>query len=340
MYPELFSLPFIYHGIPSYGCMLVLGFLSAYWMAHHRCRNVRENPQHISNFVVYALLAGVIGARLFHVVHNWKDYRDNPAEIFATWSGGLEFLGGFVCALAVMFIYFGRKKLSILRFLDILAPAVMLGLAFGRMGCFLNGCCFGAPTELPFAIRFPVVNTHAQRAPGCQKATRLRYSYPYIYQLYPDHQRRPNELPLINLPADYYGYTNGDSNFSQTPQAGDYYALKNPAQLTPAQLREMTHGQFRMLAIHPAQLYSLANALIICLLLNLLFRHRRHHGQIFALMLILYGPTRFFLESLRTDSPLEFNGLTISQNLGIACFLAGTIMMILLRRRAKITTPA
>ena len=336
MYPELFSLPFIHHGIPSYGSMLVLGFLAAYWMAYRRCRKVNEDPQHISNFSVYALLAGIIGARLFHVLHNWSEYRDKPAEIFATWDGGLEFLGGFACALAAMLIYFGRRKLSILRFLDILAPAMMVGLAFGRMGCFLNGCCFGAPCEVPWAIRFPVVNTYVQRTAGCQKSSRLSYSYAYAYQLYPDGQRRPSQGPLINLPTEYYGYTDGHGNYSESPlPAGYYYGLKPVAQLTAAQLDEMKHGTYRMHPIHPAQLYSLANALIICLILNLLFRRRRYDGQIFALMLILYGSTRFFIESLRVDSPLEFNGLTISQNLGVACLLAGIVMMILLRWRAK-----
>ena len=335
MYPELFSLPLIHHGIPSYGSMLVMGFLTAYFMAYRRCRKVNENPLHISNFSVYALLAGVVGARLFHVIHNWPTYRGNPAEIFATWDGGLEFLGGFACAMAAMLIYFGRRKLPILRFLDILAPAMMLGLAFGRMGCLLNGCCFGAPCELPWSMRFPVVNTYVQRQAGCQKSSELRYSYSYAYQLYADEQRRPGQGPLIDLPAEYYGYTDGQGNYSEDPVSGYYYGLKPVAQLTAEQLEEMKHGQYRMHRIHPAQLYSLANALIICLLLNLLFRHRRYDGQIFALMLILYGPTRLFIESLRTDSPLEFNGLTISQNLGVACLLAGIVMMIVLRLRAR-----
>ena len=315
--------------------MLVLGFLSAYWMAHRRCRKLKENPQHIGNFAVYALLAGVIGARLFHVIHDWSEYRDNPAEILAIWSGGLEFLGGFVCALAVMLIYFGRKKLGILRWLDILAPAMMLGLAFGRLGCFLNGCCFGAPCELPWAMRFPVVNAHVQRMAGCEKGTRLRYSYPYHYQLYSDEQRRDGEPPLVDLPDEYYGYIDESGKVSETQVSGYYYRLKSPEELTAEQLHEMTEGEYRMEPIHPTQLYSLVNALVICLVLNGLFRYRRCDGQIFALMLVLYGPARFFLEGLRNDSPLEFNGLTISQNLGIACLVVGIVMAIILRHKAR-----
>jgi len=87
-----------------------------------------------------------------------------------------------------------------------------------------------------------------------------------------------------------------------------------------------------MQPIHPAQLYSTINALLICLILNGLFSRRKFQGQITAICLILYGFTRFFLESLRADNPIEFTGLTISQNLGIITTLAGIILYIALKK--------
>lgn len=318
--------------------MMVLGFLSAMLLARFRCRKLNENPEHIVNFGVYALLAGVIGARAMHVLHNWSYYRDHLGEIWATWSGGLEFLGGFLCALVVMIFYFRCKKLPVRKFLDILAPALMLGLAFGRMGCFLNGCCFGGVCELPWAIRFPALNSHT--AAGCDKTTFLQYSNPYVYQLGPDPQRRPDQPTLITLPPDFAdGYTDGAGNWAASLEAVPtqsrrlYYPnFKNPAQLTDRQIKELKDDRHPMRSIHPAQLYSLVTALLLSIILNALFRRRKYPGQIFASMLILYGVARFLLEMVRTE-PLEFNGLSISQNMAVAAFLAGVIMIALLRRQ-------
>ena len=177
------------------------------------------------------------------------------------------------------------------------------------------------------------------------KKTVTQYGYPFDYQIKPDEDRRPGQGPLIQLPPDFYGYTDGQ-NWADTPQklppgplgqpSQSYYALKPPSQLTPEQLHEIQHGQYRMLPIHPAQLYSVANALLLCLILNFLFRYRKHNGQIFAVMLILYGPARFGLEALRNSSPYEFNGLTISQNLGLLALLAGIIMLLILQKTPRV----
>lgn len=321
MRPELFTLPFIHVSIKSYGLMMVLGFLAALWMARRRCLKLRENPLHITNFAVYPLLAGVVGARAMHVMHNWSSfYRHDLKAIFAIWSGGLEFLGGLVLAILVMLVYFKHKKLPILKFLDILAPAAMLGLAFGRVGCLLNGCCYGAPCELPWAIRFPAVNTHTHVGPGCEKVTETRYSNPYDYQLYPDPDNRPEQPTLIELPADYY--------------KPGYREPKPINQLTEQQLQDMQNNLYPMHPIHPSQIYSIGNALLICLLLNLMFRRRKFDGHIVAWMLILYGITRFALEMVRVE-PTEWFGLTISQNMGLVALIIGLALLIYLPRRLR-----
>ena len=316
--------------------MMVLGFLAALWMARRRCKNLHENPLHVTNFAAYALLAGVVGARIMHVLHNWSSYKENPKDIFAIWSGGLEFLGGLVLAMVVMFIYFKSKKLPILKFLDILAPATMLGLAFGRVGCLLNGCCFGAPCELPWAIRFPAVNTHTHIGAGCEKVIQTRYSYPYDYQLHPDLQRRPDQPPLIELPEDFYeaGYTDGHGQWIYSrdnlplEEVNKYYrAPKSTNRLTEEQLHELQQNQYPLHPIHPSQIYSMINALFLCLLLNFLFKWRKYDGFIISWMLVLYGISRFCLELVRVE-PYEWFGLTISQNMSIAAFGLGVILFI------------
>ncbi len=335
MFPELFTIPFFNKGIPGYGLMLVLGFLGAIVLSRRICKKANENPEHLINFAVYAMLAGVLGARLFHVFHHWSYYSNKPGEILATWDGGLEFLGGFIGALGVMVIYFKLTKLPVLKFMDILAPALMLGLAFGRMGCTLNGCCFGAPTDQPWAIQFPVTVQKAKPKLGWKKSIITEYSIPLNYQLYPDPHRSPDKA-LLDLPDEYYdGWTDNHGhwvsnhdikNIPKSQRAQYVRYVKSPDKLSDDQLHDI-----KMLPIHPAQTYSMLNALILCVILTFLFRYRKRNGQLFAIMLILYGPTRFVIESLRCDSPLESWGLTISQTLGILSFICGIIMLIILQ---------
>ena len=340
MRPELFTLPFVNISVKSYGLMMVLGFVAALFLAGRLCRKLSENPEILTNFGIIALVAGVVGARLMHVLHNWPDYRGNLKEVFAIWSGGLEFIGGVAAALVVMLIYFKWKNVPILKYLDILAPALMLGLAFGRIGCFLNGCCFGAACDLPWAIRFPAVNHLTGRGPGCEKQNTLQYSYPYDYQLRADYQRQPGHPVLLKLPEDYYdGYIDGvgrwveQLDYLPSEQRCFFNPMPKPAgQLSEKQLGDLENGLYPMHPVHPAQLYSVVNALWLCLFLSWLLGRRKYQGQIFAWLLILYGITRFLLEMLRTE-PMEFAGLTISQLMGGAGVLAGMVMIVFCRRR-------
>jgi len=163
MLPTVFTIPIPGYPIPikGYGLMLMLGFLSAIWMCMRRAEKVRSDPDIVLNAGFLALICGVLGARFFYVVHYWdSQFRGRGwwAAIDLT-SGGLEFYGGLVAAVSAICFYLWVKKYSVRLFLDIMSPSVMWGLAFGRMGCFLNGCCFGgtcpANTPWPLAVRFP-----------------------------------------------------------------------------------------------------------------------------------------------------------------------------------------
>ncbi len=166
MYPELFRLPFVGYPIKSYGFMLMAGFLTAIWFAMRRAERVKGDPDLILNLGFVALICGVVGARVFYVAHYWKTQfapQSNPllAAINIT-SGGLEYYGGLLCAIAGASLYLVIKRASWRMYMDIVAPSVMLGLAFGRLGCLLNGCCWGGlcvdahnQAALPWAIEFP-----------------------------------------------------------------------------------------------------------------------------------------------------------------------------------------
>ncbi len=315
MYPNLFEIPYLKLKIGTFGPMMVLGFLAALFLIRRLTR--RANLEHIimTNAALYSLIAGVVGARAFFVIHHFDQFRGNLLGIVATWRGGLEFLGGVIVATCLLLLYLHFRKLPVRRYLDILVIGLMMGLAIGRIGCFLNADCFGKPTNLPWGIRFPY------------------RSFVYISQINPDLKRNRLE-PHLHLPQSDYLYFY-DEQGKWHPKL-----LKD---LTEKQRYEVTKGKYRCLPVHPSQLYSSANALLLCLILYLFWRKsvRRAQsnkplktldrpGAITALMLILYGITRFLIEFIRDDNPYEIGTLTISQILGIVMIISGIVLLALL----------
>lgn len=145
----------------GYGLMLVLGFIVSILLAQWRTRREGENPEVISQLAILALLGGVGGARLAYIIKEWDHFRlAGLGEIFNISSGGLIYFGGLLGGAGLVVIGMLLKRLPLRRFLDIFAPTIMVGLAFGRMGCLLNGCCWGGPCDAqwPLAMRFPMVS--------------------------------------------------------------------------------------------------------------------------------------------------------------------------------------
>jgi phosphatidylglycerol---prolipoprotein diacylglyceryl transferase len=316
MHPELFEIPFIHLTVKSYGTMMVIAFLVAVTLIRRLSRSFTPNPQYITNAALYSLIAGVVGARLFYVIHYFGQFQGRLLSVFAIWKGGLELLGGILSAIAVIGFYCRYHKLPVRRYLDILAIGLMLALVFGRIGCFLNGCCFGKPTNLPWAVRFPYG------------------SYAYSSQVSPDPERnRPQ--PQLNLPEEFFGYYNEEGK--------SFYGLKPYKDLTEDQKEWLEKSdKKRSLPVHPTQLYSSVNGGILALILYLFWRRNQKAGShkklftkpgcTFGLMFIVYGITRFFMEFVRDDNPFEFDGLTISQNIGIAMVVFGAILMVIFEK--------
>jgi phosphatidylglycerol:prolipoprotein diacylglycerol transferase len=319
MHPELFEIPFLHQTVKSWGVMVVIGFLAALWIMRRIMRQVGEDPDWISNAALYALMAGVIGARIFFVVHHFDLFRGRPLHVFAIWQGGVELLGGVAAALAVLCIYLIRQKRPLLLYLDVLAIGLMIGLGFGRIGCFLSGCCYGKCTDLPWGVRFPYGSTV------------------YYSQVYPDPQRNRTQ-PHLDLPADFYGIPLPDgSGWMPVDESNKHKGYLKPFdQLSPDQQKQVTEGLYRCRKVHPVQLYSSVNAFILAAILYGLWSKigRLRPGVVAGTMLILYGITRFFLETLRDDNPFEqegwwllYKGGTISQNMGIYLVIFGVFMM-------------
>lgn len=251
----LFTIP-IFGGLKvfGYGAMLVLAFVGSTWMATSRARRERLDPNVIMDMAFWVFLVGLIGARLFYCIQYWGHGIDSLIEVVQYWKGGIVYYGGILGGVLAFFVYRYFNPFPLRPVMDALAPAIAVGTLFGRLGCFLNGCCFGDFCSLPWAVSFPAGT---------------------------DPWKLHRELGLI---------------------AG------NAA---------------RSLPVHPTQIYSALDALILLILLLAYYPLRRRDGEVLGVLMLAYPITRFLIEYLRNDEGNFFAGFTISQNISIALFLSG-----------------
>lgn len=153
MFPILFKVG--QFSIHSYGFFVALGFFAGIAVTLLFAKREGIPAQSILDLAVFVIISAILGARLFYVIGQWDYYRANPFEIIMVQNGGLVFLGGLILTLLTVFIFARVKNISLLKLMDVLTPGTALGYAIGRIGCFLNGCCFGLPTSLPWGVVFP-----------------------------------------------------------------------------------------------------------------------------------------------------------------------------------------
>jgi phosphatidylglycerol---prolipoprotein diacylglyceryl transferase len=156
---------------PTYGILLVLGMLAGLWVVTRQARKEGLVSETITDMAVYAIIAGLIGAKLLLLVVEWPYYSRNPREIFSLFQSGGVFYGGLLGAIPVAFWYARRHQLDGWRTADVLAPGVAVGQAVGRIGCFMAGCCYGKPTDVPWAVTF--TDVYANRNVGTPLDTPL-----------------------------------------------------------------------------------------------------------------------------------------------------------------------
>lgn len=154
MHPILFEYKFL--KLHTYGFFIVVGFLCGLFLMRRKAKKLGWNLEHVSDVAFWSLLGGFIGGRVLYIITRWSEYSSSPFEMFKFWEGGLVFYGGFLGGI-VAFIWRARfYKIPVLRFIDLSAPSLAIGHAFGRIGCFLAGCCYGrpVPADHPFAVIF------------------------------------------------------------------------------------------------------------------------------------------------------------------------------------------
>jgi phosphatidylglycerol:prolipoprotein diacylglycerol transferase len=157
-----------FHGIElhSYGLLLAVAFLLGIqiFVARARARGIPEEPMHTLS--LWLLVLAIAGGRVLFVLTHWSEYAADPLAILRLWEGGLILYGGYLAAITGGILFLRRRGLPIWRVGDAAAPSMALGVAIGRIGCFMNGCCYGLPTHLPWGVQFPPESVASYTFPG------------------------------------------------------------------------------------------------------------------------------------------------------------------------------
>lgn len=326
------------HGLPvrGYGVMLLTATIAGVALAAYRARSMGLHPDLILSLAFRMFLCGIIGARLFFVIQYWDAIRAETAgqtiaNMFNFVEGGLVVYGSLIGALLAAAWFVRQHHLPALVLGDLIAPSLALGLAIGRLGCLMNGCCYGGVCDHPWAVTFPQLRDDDGRLVG---------SPPYLQhkRLGMLHGMRlgsdQDGLPVIRQvasdgPAAELGLRVGArvtsiNGFLASTLPGAERLLEEAGPVlrivTDSGTYDWSVGQLpeRSLPIHPTQIYSSANAALLCLLTLAYYPFRRRDGEVIALLLTIYAVTRFILEMIRTDEGSFYaTGLTISQNVSL-----------------------
>lgn len=139
----------------SYGVIVALSFLAGLWLARKEAARKGLDPALVVDFNLYGLIGGILGARLYFIAFSDPlAYLSKPWEIFAVWHGGIGIIGALIGGFLAAVWFCRRKHIPLLRFADVLAPAVALGQTLGQFACLANGDAYGRPTDLPWAITY------------------------------------------------------------------------------------------------------------------------------------------------------------------------------------------
>ncbi len=137
-----------------YGVFVALGFIAALLVMQWRAGKASFARERIADLVVAAMIGGIVGARLFYVAINWSYFARNPLEIVMVQHGGLVFYGGFIGATLAVLLLCRKRQHDPWVVADLMAIGVPLGQTLGRIGCLINGCCFGKPTGSWFHVTY------------------------------------------------------------------------------------------------------------------------------------------------------------------------------------------
>jgi phosphatidylglycerol---prolipoprotein diacylglyceryl transferase len=339
-------------GLPirGYGVMLMLATVAGVALAAYRAWQVGIDADAIYSLAFVMFIAGILGARLFFIAEYWNEEfspRRTGSLVATLWAivnvpkGGLVVYGSVIFGVPAGIWFCRQRRLPILAIGDIIAPSMVLGLALGRIGCFLNGCCFGGVClTSDFAVTFPASSPpYAQQERfGWNSGVWLGAKNGHAVVAYIAPHGPAGSAGL--KPGDEVTSVNG-AEITSLADAQMKLAAGNTAfEVATADGRVLRwlsgDGPPRSVPVHATQLYAAIDAGLLALVLWFFFPFRRHDGEVFALLLTFHPISRFFLEMIRSDEPGQFGtSLTISQWLSLAILIAAVALWIYIERQPR-----
>lgn len=339
-------------GLPirGYGTMLLVAVSTAISAVVYRAKRRGIDSDTILTLAFWILIPGILGARLFYVIQYWEAFQrptivQTLVAVVNIAGGGLVVYGSIIGSIVGCYFFFLRSKMPVLPTFDVLAGASLIGLALGRVGCLLNGCCFGGPCDAdsPLAITFPPGSPahihqidHGEVFLQGLKVEPGPAHVPIVEEVEPGSA--PEELGIE--PGFRITHINGyEMPFYES--AVDFLATVHRTNgrlsIKFVDMPEPVEWETSEPEVKPVvatQLLSALSALFVwgfILIIERLFL--RHDGQTFAVLLFLYPLSRFMLEIVRVDESGQFGtALTISQWVSIALMSAGVGLFIYVTR--------
>jgi phosphatidylglycerol:prolipoprotein diacylglycerol transferase len=327
--------------VRGYGVMLLTAIVAGTVLAMLRSDKIGVTKDQLLQLGFWMMICGIAGARLFYVIQKSDQFFADGVTVAALLKivnmtqGGLVVYGSLIGGTIAGLLFMRINKMPIWKTADIIAPGMVLGLAIGRIGCLMNGCCYGGvcSDEYP-AVTFP---------PG---------SPPYMRQLAEGDllgisgtfdKDSENLFPVTveSVTEGSFAEQNGVKPGDQLQiglSDGDYLRFKkanpgNDGGMTFAVVNSSDGKRVsvpldalpkRSARTHPTQIYSAINAILLCAVLWFFWSVKKHDGQVFALMLILYAIARFLMEIVRQDERGLFGtNFTISQWVSMGMVVIG-----------------
>ena len=263
-----------------YSLMLILAVVTGIFFSSRRAKQLGIEPKIVENAVIAVFAGGIIGARLYYVAFNWAYYGTHPGEILAVWHGGLAIHGGIIAGILAALIYCHNKKLTAVKFGDILAPFILIGQGFGRFGNFANGEAHGVPTFTPPDVIFRLKPAFNEFWGATLKTAELKNTPEGVSQL-------ADKLPMT---VDLAG---------KSLELKEYvpWGISFPVRSSQAYM------EFGTLAVHPTFFYEMILNFFCAFILLLFWRKDKNigSGKIFALYLFMYAIIRSFVTFFRAD---------------------------------------
>lgn len=251
-----------------YGIFIGTGVILGVLFAMKEAKRTGQNPENYLDFMLWALVFIIIGARLYYVLFSWEYFSKNPSQIFAIREGGLAIYGGIIAGILTGIVFCKVKKLPFWEMADTIAPSLIFGQALGRWGNFFNREAFGGYTDNFFAMRYQLEQVQAN----------------YL------------TLDILQNTIDINGVT--------------------------------------YIQVHPTFLYESLWSLGVLVILLFLRKHKKFHGQIFAVYFLGYALGRVWIEGLRTDQ-LLIGSVPVSQALSALLIVAAIVLYVYRQKKEK-----